>query len=118
MLAGRHLSSGRDVERGGGAERTAAARTVRGTASETGAEGGARAGDGAERIASAVSQYARGARGEIGRGASGERGPERSAGSADRRDLPGEPDGERADLDAGSAGAMRSRGADLLFFVG
>ncbi len=40
------------------------------------------------------------------------------AGDADRRDLPGEPDGERADLDAGGAGVVRGGGPICYFSMG
>ena len=119
VLAGGDLPAGRDVAGGGGGGgRTAATGAVRRAAAEAGEARGAADDDAAERTAAAVSEHAGSEGGEERGGAAGEGQGEAAAGGADRRDLPGEPDGERADLDAGGAGAVRGGGADLLLLDG
>src|ERR1035441_2637642 len=116
VFSGRDLPAGRDGVRTrvgirGGA---AATRVVRFAAAEAGEAGGPAAGDAAERAASAVSEQSGLSGGEVGRGAAGEGQGEGGAGGARRRDQSGEPDGERADFDAGGAGVVRERRAGVL----
>src|ERR1017187_9759668 len=120
VFAGGHLPAGRDGEpdAGGAGGGAAADGAVRGAAAEAREAPGARADDAAQRVAAAVFEHAGRAGGEVGGGAAGAREGEAGAGSADRGDLPGEPNGERAAFDAGGAGAVRGGSSDLLLFHG
>src|ERR1039458_1725805 len=120
VFAGGHLSAGRDgeLDAGGTGGGAAADGAVRGAAAEAREARGARADDAAQRVPAPVFEHAGRAGGEVGRSAAGAREGEAGAGSADRGDLPGEPDGERAAFDAGGAGAVRGGSSDLLLFDG
>ena len=74
--------------------------------------------DAAQRAAAAVFEYAGSEDREERGGAAGEGQGEAAARGEDRRDLPGEPDGERADHDAGGAVVVRGGGAGLLLLDG
>src|SRR5208283_3855916 len=114
--------AGRDVAggRGGGGDSGGAAATgaVRYASAQAGEARGAADDDASQRAASALFEHAGSEVGEERGGAAGEGQGQAGAGGADRGDLPGEPDGERADHDAGGAGAVRGGGADLLLLDG
>jgi CRISPR-associated protein Cas4 len=91
---------------------------VRWRSSKAGEARGAGVDDATERTETALSEYPGRTGGQKRCSPAGEGKREGGAGGADRRDLPGEPHGERTDLDAGGAGVVHERCACLLLLDG
>src|SRR5450759_2051951 len=119
VLAGGDLSARRDVAGGGGGGgRAAATGALRPAAAQAGEARGPPDDDAAQRTAPAVLEHA-GSEGREERGGPASEGQgETTARGEDRRDLPGEPDGEYTDHHAGGAGAVRGGGAGVLLLDG